>query len=519
MNRASNSNGPDLVRVPIGAATLLVRPAVAVRERSVAAGVEYYLSLYDEEIDARAEAFWSACHRDAAGAAHLPLELTDAVVCAATDGSVLVARGAAATFPLYWCLEDHRLCLSTALPVRAGGRWSRTGLAASVAAACVHGSYEPNAFTATPLAGWRRVRRASVVRFAGGRMVEERVLRSVAAGPGASRADIVRDLRAAIDAYTQSQSPITAAVLELSGGFDSTLAAAIPSRTGMRGISVAFPYYEFRFESDVQQATAEFLGVPRTEIDGTELFPYAPADEAVRFDEPSVFVTGIRHAEQVARFAAANGARRIYNGHGGDQCFASDLLAHEELVANPPSRGPFSGAAWRSIAGAYEAVQGSPWMDRSLGTFVYDARPDVWVKESYGPTLRTPFSDLRVFRAALAWSHCCQARGARPDKSILADAAHDLLPQAVLQRKGKVAYDGVWMRGYLRHAEHIAGAFEQAGGILSHIGVSPGWLQRRARELGEWHEKSDREVLAAYAIAAWLESWGLRRAEEVDWAD
>ncbi len=158
-------------------------------------------------------------------------------------------------------------------------------------------------------------------------------------------------------------------------------------------------------------------------------------------------------------------------------------------------------------------------MDRSLGTFVYDARPDVWVKETHGPALRTPFADLGVFRAALAWSHCCQARGVRPDKSILADAAHERLPQAVLQRKGKVAYDGVWMRGYLRHAEHIAGTFERAGSILAHIGVSPMWLQRRARELGEWHDKSDREVLAAYAIATWLESWGLRRAGDVDWAD
>lgn len=519
MNPAPGSTGSELLRLAGSGATLLVRPAVAMREHLLAAGVGYYLSLYDEEIDARADAFWSGWRHDAARINEAPLELTDAIVCAGADGSVLVARGGAATFPLYWCLEDRSLRLSTALPVRAGGRLSRTGLAASVAAACVHGSYEPNAFTATPLAGWQRVRRASVLRFAGGRVVEERVLRSAAVEPDASRADIAREVRAAIEAYSQSQSAVDASVVELSGGFDSTLAAAVPSRAGMRGVSVAFPYYEFRFEGDVQSATAEFLGVPRTELDGTELFPYAPADGAVRFDEPSVFVTGIRHAEQVARFAAASGARRIYNGHGGDQCFATDLQASEELVSNPPGRGPFSGPAWRSIANAVDGVRRSPWLDRSLGTFVYDARPDVWVKETYGPTLRTPFADLGVFRAALAWSHWCRSRGGRPDKSILADAARDLLPQAVLQRKGKVAYDGVWMRGYLRHAEHIAGVFERAGGILAHIGVSPDWLQRRARELGAWHDKSDREVLAAYAIATWLESWGLQHARDVDWAD
>ncbi|MCM2312825.1 MAG: asparagine synthase C-terminal domain-containing protein [Steroidobacteraceae bacterium] len=503
----------------VGAATLLVRSAVALRAQSLAAGEGFYLSLYDEEIDARADAFWAAWGRDTGDTARQPLELTDAAVWAGSDGSVLVARGGAATFPLYWSLENQRLCLSTALPLRAGGRFSRSGLVASVAAACVHGSYEPNGFTETPLADWQRVRRASVVRFAGGRMVEERVLRSTAAQPGASRADIAGDLRAAIDAYAQSQSRIAASVVELSGGFDSTLAAAIPSRAGMRGISVAFPFYEFRFESDVQRATAEFLGVPRTEVDGTDLFPYAPADGVVRFDEPSVYVTGIRHAERVARFAADSGAQRIYNGHGGDQCFATDLLAQEGLVANPPSRGPFTGPAWRSIAISVETMRKSPWMDRSLGTFVYDARPDVWVKETFGATLRTPFADRGVFRAALAWSHWYQVRGMRPDKSILADAAHDLLPQAVLQRKGKVAYDGVWMRAYLQHAEHIAGVFEQVGSILAHIGVSPAWLQRRARELGAWQERSDREVLAAYAIATWLAAWDLRRVEDVDWAD
>jgi asparagine synthetase B (glutamine-hydrolysing) len=516
---AADSRRPELIRVPIGAADLLVRPAVAFRERPLAGGVSCYLSLYDEEIDERAAALWAAWDPGRPGSARMPLELTDAVVYADRDGGIVVGRGAAATFPLYWYSDAERLCLSTALPVRDGGRFSRAGLAAAVAAACVHGSYEPNAYTETPLAGWRRVRRASLARFENRRLVEERVL-YVDEGPrNPLRGAIAREVRAAIDAYSRSQARVRTSVVEVSGGFDSTLAAAIPARVEMHGISVAFPYYEFRFEAAVQRATAAFLGIPRVEVDGSGLFPYSPADAAVRLDEPSVFVTGIRHAECVARFAAAAGAQRIYNGHGGDQCFATDLLARETLVANLPSRGPFDRQAWQCITRAIDAVRRSAWMDRSLGTFVYDARPDVWVKETYGPAMRTPFSDLRIFRSALEWSHWCRARGVRPDKTILAEAAHDLLPPAVLSRKGKVAYDGVWMRAYLRHSDHIAGVFEQAGGILAHVGVSPDWLQRRVRELGEWQAKSDREVLAVYAIAAWLLAWDLRRPEHVEWAD
>ena len=518
MNGACRPTPPGLT-LPLGAAVVQVRPAVACRERSHAGVRSCYLSLYEEEIDERAVNFWAALDRESSVPHRLPLEPTDAFVHALPGGSILAGRGGAATFPLYWRVDAEELHLTTALPLFDGGPWSRSGLVASVAAACVHGSYEPNATTATPLAGWRRVRRASLLRFARGREVDEQVLRCCDTPRERSREERATELRMAIDAYHRSQGSIRSSVLEVSGGFDSTLAASMPSRHGMSGISVAFPYYEFRFERDVQQATADFLGIDRLEIDGAELHPYAPSEVPARFDEPSVFVTGIRHTEQVARFAAATSARRIYTGHGGDQCFATDLLAPEAMVANPPARGPFDADAWSSVSDAMAEARRSPWMDRSLGTFVYDARPDVWVKETFGPTLRTPFSDLRMVRSALDWSHWCRARGVRPDKSILAEAAGDLLPKAVLERKGKVAYDGVWMRAYLRHADHIATTFEQAGDVLSHIGVSPDWLQRRVRELGDWQPKSDREVLAAYAIANWLIAWEVRRPQDVEWTD
>jgi len=166
-----------------------------------------------------------------------------------------------------------------------------------------------------------------------------------------------------------------------------------------------------------------------------------------------------------------------------------------------------------------DIMRGSDSLDRSLGTLVYDARPDVWIRETFGPVHRTPFSDLRVFRSALAWSRWCKAHQTRPDKSILAEAVGDLLPQAVVARKGKVAYDGVWMRAYYRNANRIASLVEEVSSVLAHIGVSPQWLQQRALELGEWRDRSDREVLAFYGIAFWLSAWGITRASDVAWKD
>jgi hypothetical protein len=157
------------------------------------------------------------------------------------------------------------------------------------------------------------------------------------------------------------------------------------------------------------------------------------------------------------------------------------------------------------------------WRRRSLGCFIYDARQDIWVKEVFGATLRTPFTDLALFRAGLAWSRWCSTQNLRPDKTVLDRAMGEALPEAVTQRKGKVAYNGVWMRAYASQYEHIARLFERTSALLEHIGVSPAWLLRRTRALADWQHVSDREVLAAYAVAAWFASWGIERVQDVQW--
>ena len=267
------------------------------------------------------------------------LELTDAVVRRDMSGHIWVARGAAATFSLYWSARAPGLVVSTALPVADGEPFSAHGLLAAVAGSCVHSSYEPNGFTETPLAGWNRARRGAVLCFEDGRVVDEHPIDPISE-PGSAKAPgvVARQVRDAFDAYPRSQRGVDRSVVEVSGGYDSTLAVAGLHRHAMQGVSVAFPYYEFRFEAELQGATAAALGIDRVELDGTDLLPFAPSDRPAPFDEPSVFVTGIRHAEQVGRYARSLGAQQIYMGHGGDQCFATDLTVEETLVANPPSR-------------------------------------------------------------------------------------------------------------------------------------------------------------------------------------
>ena len=485
-----------------------VRASVAYRVRRAGSATYVYLSLFDDEIDDRFDVFLGR------GADGQSLELTDGVVIVCDDDSVRVLRGASCTFPLYQWADDRGLRVTTHLGIGQSAKLSAAALVAATAAVVLQGSFEPNAFTTTPLSGWRRLRRGASTTFDDGRRDE--IIEHVVSDAN-DEAKIFDQLRRAFAAYAASQRRVQSSVVELSGGYDSTLAAAArsPGHT-MRGISAEFPFYEFRFEAAVQSATAAALGISRTVIDGLEVFPYAPWTAAPRFDEPSVFVTGIRHAEIVGEFARAHDATRIYTGHGGDHLFAVDLTASES-ASTDLSRGAFSPAAYRAIRAAVTQARDARFLRRSTGCFVYDSRQDIWAKERFGAVVRTPFTDTALFRAGLAWSQFSRERGVRPDKGVLVKAVPELLPAAVVNRRGKVAYDGVWTRAYATNQDHIGATIERAASILEHIGFSPTWLLDRVRALAGWQPVSDREVLAGYALSTWLAAWGLTRVSDVSW--
>ncbi|HEY5374117.1 MAG TPA: asparagine synthase-related protein [Polyangiaceae bacterium] len=512
----------DQRTIELGTARLVVRRCLALRERAAAGGICVYLSLLDDEIDDRWERFLSRCGDatpSAQGwAANAPeLEPTDGVVLLDGSGGVTVLRGCCCAFPLFFSQQSTGLAVTTELPLLEGSsRLSKSGLLSAMAAPCLQGSYEPNAWTETPLHGWQRIRRGTLTSFDGSGAPRERAI------PIAdSLLDVDKVLEAvgqAFAAYTFSQRGVASAVLELSGGIDSTLAGAAARHEGLvfHGVSVEFPYYEFRFEATVQRAVAEALGITRSVLAGVDLFPYAPSEAWPRFDEPSVFITGIRHAQAVALFAKAQRATRVYTGHGGDALFSTDLSSSERSGSSPADA-LFSRAARRAVRAAVHKAQDTAHLRRDTGCFVYDARQDVWVKEAFGITVRSPFSDLAVVRAARLWSRYCAAKGIRPEKTILERALPGLLPQAVVQRKGKVAYNGVWARAYALHADHIARSFEQAAALLEHVGISPSWLQRRVRQLEAGDATSDKEVLAAYALCRWLLAWGFERVGDANW--
>lgn len=520
---------PTFTNVQIQSFSLKVRASVALRERAIGHGVWFYLSLFDDEIDERFDNFLSQPgYPSKSSTKTIPepwafaagLELTDVAIFFDPGANCIVLRGGACTVPLYWSSNSQGIALTTSLPLEDGGSFSRAGFASFLASACLHGSYEPNASTETPLAGWRRTRRGAITTFDLNSLQRERAIADERnrIGEAITEEGIIASIQTAFAQYSRSQRHVRSSVLELSGGFDSTLAGSAaqgPANT-MHGVSVEYPYYEFRFEAPIQREVGTALAIDRHVIDGTTILPYSPAERTPRFDEPTVFVTGIGHAERVAAFATGYAASKIYMGHGGDQIFSTDLLESEKVAFPSLDHALFTHDLQRRFGAAMNRLRNPEWLRRSSGCFVYDARQDIWVKETFGATIRTPFADLALFRAAKDWSALSQSQHARPDKTILQKSMANYLPAAVVNRKGKVAYDGVWARAYAAQCNSIASVIEVSTPVLEQIGLSPRWLQRRIQQLANWQPISARELLAAYALASWICSWELHRSRRLD---
>jgi asparagine synthetase B (glutamine-hydrolysing) len=295
-------------------------------------------------------------------------------------------------------------------------------------------------------------------------------------------------------------------VVELSGGIDSTVAAVAAIANGVRihGASVHFPFYEFRFEECIQQATAQALPASREVVDGTTVYSFAPA-------------------QTMAQIATDEDADRIYVGEGGDELFAEDMLAPMPLMESLP-RELFSHTAWNTVAQTRQIISARPaLLRRSLYTFIHDARLDVTMKEQHGVITRSPFTDLAVARCGIQWARLNRELGQPHSKRILTEALAGEMPDAVVRRRGKVNWFGVFARAYHEHADAIVATFERNQRVLHYLGIDPTWLTRRVGELSRWERArfgpDDAPIFACYGLATWLESWGIEQPADHEWTD
>ena len=90
-------------------------------------------------------------------------------------------------------------------------------------------------------------------------------------------------------------------------------------------------------------------------------------------------------------------------------------------------------------------------------------------------------------------------------------------------RQGKVPWNGVTSRAYALHADSIAAEIERVRGPLEFLGLDVRWLVRRVVQLAGGQRTSsarhDKEVIASYALATWLYSWGVEHVADCRWSD
>ena len=509
---------------------LELHSAICIRKLSLRICEIYYLSLFDVEIEHRIRKFTSSLR----GATRIQeliylcaysLPLTDSIILICKKNRAVVCRGGSSNFPLYWRNCSGRLCVSTSLPLGNDREFSLRGLACSIAVVSLQGPYEPNFTDRCPLSNWRRMRRASISTFQGSRIESVEVIkhgeRYTDIRPITHEKELITNLRLALDCFAETLESYSSLYAEISGGFDSTVAflGALKKGFSLSGVSVIFPYYEFRYEDKIQQKAASKLNINRKVLDGELLLPYAPAEWKPRLGEPAITVTGLKNAIETAKLAKASDAECLLVGHGGDQVFSANLFQKEHCYY-ALDKGAFSDAGWRRIKSATSVITSDQgWLDRATGCFVYDARLDLAVKSRYGVVTRTPFSDLEFFLCGIMWSLLTTEKGRFHDKKIIEMAFGDVIPRVIKGRKGKAPYDGVWSRAYVIHKDNICAEIDKVITVLEHIGFSPKWLIKRIEALSLYKPVSDREVLSAYAVSTWLSSWDITVPSDVKWND
>jgi asparagine synthetase B (glutamine-hydrolysing) len=516
----------------IGPLQLDLRKAVAWRKISGQGHRLCYLSLFDDEIEDRLADFLSSFQnvpltgRDIALAA-CQMEPTDAAIVVTSGDEIFIARGGACNFPLYRESRPGAGHVATMLPLGQGLPLSVSGLLTSVAVVSAAFQNEPNLATATPLHGWSRLRRGTVTALSPGKdLVSEYPIDLQAAiAEAPSRDSLSRSLQDALDCFGRRQRSRQKVVVELSGGFDSTLAAIAARRQGveLKGVSVHFPFYEFRYEEALQQAVAARLSASREVLDGTTIYSYAPVDWLPRLDEPATTIITLKRDLTVAQLAGDWGIDRVLVGEGGDQLFSEDMLSPVP-AAVPLAAGAFTPDGWQRVEKIRKSMNSEPiYLRRSLLTYLHDARLGVALKEAVGTHTRSPFSDIKMARCALEWARLSALSGVREGKKILSEAFQADLPKEIVNRRSKVSWDGVCARGYARHGQEIATLIESAAEPLAHIGIQPGWIVDRVGQLARWERttfgKDDKEVFAVYSLAHWLKSWGLERVSGCAWKD
>ncbi|MGI9316770.1 MAG: asparagine synthase-related protein [bacterium] len=446
------------------------------------------------------------------------LPITDAIILFFNDKSAVVVRGASANFGLYRESGAGKAKLATYLPPPTDAPLSKKGLWHCVASGLQQGCYEPNLTLYTPFRDWRRLRRGAITAInPEGKIQAETPIHYNHRHSGTE--DPATMLEVALKRFSKSTFHNHHLLVEVSGGYDSTLAAlsAQDDVKSWDGVSIDYPYYEFRFEKEAQQAAAKSLSIKNHYwIDGSKFGSYTRSDWSPKTNEPCLGATGIERTRLVAETAQKAGAKQILVGTGGDQLFGSDLNTPEPFYYKF-SRRFITRAGLPVFNDAQSSLRSEAvWTDRTIGTYIDPAPFYEQVLRDFGVQFVSPFADRKILRIALLWGEIKKKDSlSLSNKDVMRFLPDIRLPPEISNRHGKAPYDGVWSRSYMSNGKHIGELFSLIEPIFEKIGINNKWLFQQLDSLVKCSTDQDQEVIISYAIAKWFNEWNVEKLTDI----
>lgn len=301
--------------------------------------------------------------------------------------------------------------------------------------------------------------------------------------------------------------------LEASGGIDSTLMGGLAKRVKPKGrainaVTLVYPYYEFRRESRFADIAVASLGANHVRLDGASCLSFSDLALEHPTSEPSLVLAGLGQHRKV--FGAVQGqAALLLNGNGGDSLFA--LGPERQLrYQTPPRQLDWMSPEFFAAFSAHLAKLRDHFSDGSGSEFLTGGNlDDRWIEREILPSSDITRTHLFMDPAVPALVAALWERVERPEhgKWILKRHFSELIPQEILHRPGKVAYNGIYVRAYRAAIAKLTSMVESYSDHLRETGISPDALKNHMLQLGKGKLDGDLEVSVVITYLMWLEGW------------
>ena len=433
-------------------------------------------------------------------------------------GDVEIIRGGQAAKGAFWSSDDGRVQLATRIADLPQAKLRPDALAFYMAQ-MAQGAVEQRISTDTLFKGVSKAPAAgrTVISRPGGGFSVTPFAPAAEIEPGLSEEVLAQRLKEALlDTARALVSEHESIAVEASGGVDSTLMAALarrvlPANTPIRAISLLYPFYEFRRERQfIDIAVATYDG-EHVCFDGSACLSFADLELDQPLSEPSLVLAGLAQHRVILSAVARPGAL-LLNGNGGDSLFALGPLRQLRYKVEARRLDWMSAAFHASFSGHLGVFRNyfeqTPEHDHAAFLSGGDL-DDRWIEREIAPAYGVTRSHLFLHSDILPLVSALWTREPEPPtgKWILARHFGDLVPEAILHRPGKVAYDGLYARAFRAARPALEGIVTAHGDHLAAVGIDVGRLLTHVDRVAKGSTEGDLELAAVLTYLIWLQGW------------